>query len=156
MARSKVMKQRSLIRATLILALSLLLIGCEYLPFSQGELQGTVAAIPADWQGIADKDIIQFETEGDTPYSVNLWVVEIDDHLHVFAGDNVATWVDHILNRSALVRLAADGTIYELKASRITDAEYFERFARAWEAKYGNRPRNENVDETYLFKLSPR
>ena len=30
----------------------------------------------------------------------------------------------------------------------------FLKFAVTWEEKYGNRPRNENYSETYLFQLS--
>ena len=43
-----------------------------------------------------------------------------------------------------------------MEARRVLDAEIFEKFAIAWEAKYGNRPMNENYEETYLFALSKR
>jgi hypothetical protein len=105
--------------------------------------------------GVATDDIIQLETQGEAPYSVNLWTVLVDDDLHVFAGDNYANWVEHI-EGNALVRLQSDNLVYALKAERITDPAHFEQFAQAWEAKYGNRPRNESVQETYLFRLTKR
>jgi len=54
------------------------------------------------------------------------------------------------------VRLLSGGNLYELAGARVTDADEFEWFAQAWEAKYGNRPRNENVAETWLMRLRPR
>lgn len=139
----------------IVTGLSLMTACSEYLPISFGPLSGTVEPIPETWQAVADIDIIQFETVGDAPYSVNLWVVEIAGDLHVFAGDNLATWVTNIA-KNPMVRLGAEEQIYELKADRVTDPDVFEEFAQAWEAKYGNRPRNENVDETYLYRLTAR
>ena len=73
----------------------------------------------------------------------------------MFAGDNYTTWIENI-DANPDVRLGVAGKIYELTASRVTDPDVFEKFAQAWEAKYGNRPRNENVSETYLIRLVPR
>lgn len=134
----------------------LLYSGCaEYLPISSGALKGVVASIPQQWEGVADDKIVQFETQAGEAYSVNLWVVEVSGFLHVFAGDNRANWVEDI-EQNANVRLRAGNEIYELEAQRVSDADVFERFAQAWEAKYGSRPRNENVTETYLYRLQAR
>jgi hypothetical protein len=140
----------------LALLATLLLSACsEYIPTSFGALEGIKTATPAVWTQVATTEIIQLETTADTPYSVNLWTVEVNGDLLIFAGDNRTNWVENI-ERNADVRLRANGLIYELRAIRITNAATFEMFAKAWEAKYGNRPRNENVDETYLFKLTSR
>lgn len=127
----------------------------EYLPISGGALEGTVTAIPDTWGDAAKEEVIQLETAGEGPYSVNLWIAQVSGDLHVFAGDNRTAWVENI-ERNDKVRLKANGLVYELKATQITDEATFEKFAQTWDAKYGNRPRNENVDETYLFKLTPR
>jgi hypothetical protein len=127
----------------------------EYIPTSFGALEGINTATPAQWTQVATTEIIQLETNVDAPYSVNLWIVEVNGELLIFAGDNRTNWVENI-EQNADVRLRADGLIYELRATRITNATTFETFAKAWEAKYGNRPRNDNVDETYLFKLTSR
>lgn len=138
------------------LLLLVLLAGCEYLPFGQGPLEGQFVANPNDWTEVGKVEIIQLETNGaDGPYSVNLWIANIEGTLHVFAGDNLSDWVANIQS-DPNVRLGVKGSIYELMATRETSAEQFEKFAQEWKNKYGNRPRNENVDETYLYRLTPR
>ena len=82
-------------------------------------------------------------------------MIELQGTLAVFAGDNRSTWVENI-DENPEVRLRAGELIYELSATRVTDADTFELFAQAWQVKYGNRPNNELVDETYLFKLTAR
>ena len=141
---------------TLPLVLLLALSACaEYLPIAGGELKGTVSPLPAQWSELATTEIVQLESTGDAPYSVNLWIAEVGGALHVFAGDNLAEWVKNIAGNPD-VRLKIGEEIFELRAIRVTDARVFETFAQAWASKYGNRPRNENVDETYLFRLAPR
>ena len=132
-------------------------VGCsEALPIASGALEGRVTAIPSAWGPVAQDEIIQLETNGpDGPYSVNLWTVEIDGDLHVFAGDNYATWVEHIESVDA-VRLQSEAAGFELRAERIRTSQHCERFAEAWEQTYGRRPMNESVEETYLFRLTAR
>ncbi len=132
-----------------VLALS----ACGYFP--SGELEGTPAALPADWSAVAAADVIRFETQPAEPYSVELWVIAVDDVLYVHAGDNRTNWVEHI-EADANVRLLHDGSIYELRAERVTDQAEFEVFAVVYDEKYGWRPRNENIDEIYLYRLLPR
>jgi len=144
------------LRLGVLLPSLIVLSGCtDWLPFSSGALEGEVVANPADWTAVGEPSIIQFETQGEAAYSVNLWVIGEGDKLYVFAGDNRSTWVEHI-ESNPNVRLLSGGNLYELKATRVTDADEFEWFAQAWEAKYGNRPRNENVAETWLMRLSSR
>ena len=127
----------------------------EYLPIAGGQLKGTVSPLPEHWSELATTEIIQMESIGDAPYSVNLWMVEVDGAPHIFAGDNRAAWVENIA-ANPNVRLKINEEIFELRAKRVTDAAVFEIYAQAWKLKYGNRPRNERVDETYLFRLTPR
>ncbi|HBW84651.1 MAG TPA: hypothetical protein DEF79_11495 [Gammaproteobacteria bacterium] len=144
---------RKLITAVLI---GLLASGCaEYLPISSGALEGRVLPLPPSLDRITQDKIIQLETSASDPYSVNLWVVEVVDYLHVFAGDNKATWVEHI-EQNPNVRLRSGDEIFELEAVRVNDPEIFALFSEAWEAKYGNRPQNESVAQTYLYRLRPR
>jgi hypothetical protein len=136
--------------------LSLLVTGCaEYLPISSGALEGTVLPLPRSLDSITQKKIIQLETRTSEAYSVNLWVVEVSGYLHVFAGDNKATWVEN-MEQNSNVRLRSGDEIFELEAVRVNDPEIFEFFAQAWQAKYGNRPQNESVEQTYLYRLRPR
>ena len=146
---------KSVLKNLIIVLSAVILVGCEYLPISGGQLKGTVAPLPDDLSGIAAVDIIQLESNPAEPYSVNLWIVEVDGGLHVFAGDNRSAWVENIAADPS-VRLGVNGSLYEMTATRITSAEVMERFAAEWDAKYGNRPRNENIEETYLYRLSAR
>ena len=139
---------------TLALALVLGLAACsaDFLPFSMGALEGTETAAPDDWAAVGATEIIQFETNPAEPYSVNLWVVTANDLLYVFAGDSKATWVENI-EADPAVRLGANGSIYRLTAGQVNGKDEFAMFEELWKSKYGNYPRNRNVDETYLFRL---
>ena len=85
----------------------------------------------------------------------NLWIIGMGDVAYVHAGTNRATWVEHI-EVDPNVRLKVGNNIYELKAVRVETQEEFDALSDVYEVKYGNRPRNENVDEAYLFKLVKR
>ena len=143
-------------RLTATILSGLLLAGCaEYLPLASSTLKGRVSPLPLSLDRIIQDKIIQLETGASEAYSVNLWVVEVEGYLHVFAGDNKAKWVEN-MDQNSSVRLRSGDEVFELEAARVSDPEVFELFAKAWEAKYGNRPRNESVEETYLYRLSPR
>jgi hypothetical protein len=144
-----------MMRALPLILLLALLACSEYLPIAGGQLEGTVSPLPEHWSELATTEIIQMESTGDAPYSVNLWMVEVDGAPHIFAGDNRAAWVENIA-ANPNDRLKINEEIFELRAIRVTDAAVFEIYAQAWKLKYGNRPRNERVDETYLFRLTPR
>ncbi len=135
----------------------LLLWGCsgDYLPMAGGELKGQVTPAPDSWTETAADKIVQLETQPADPYSVNLWVLGQGATLNIFAGDSRTNWVEHIAE-DPNVRLQIGERIYQLTAERVTDAAEFKIFADGWEAKYGNRPRNESVAETYLYRLVPR
>ena len=59
------------------------------------------------------------------------------------------------MEQNSSVRLRSGDEVFELEAVGVNDSKAFESFAKAWEAKYGNLPRNENVEETYLYRLLP-
>jgi len=130
--------------------------GCsEYIPFSGGQLSGNLTPPPLEWSSLAQSDIIQLETELDTPYSVKLWIIGIGPVAYVHAGANRAKWVSHI-DENPNVRLLVGKALYELKAQRVEAQEEFDNFSDAYEQKYGNRPSNENVQEAYLYRLVKR
>ena len=74
---------------------------------------------------------------------------------YIHAGANLATWVEHI-EADPRVKILSQSKLYELKAERVNSQEEFNRLAEVYEAKYGNRPRNENIDEIYLYRLVAR
>ena len=120
-----------------------------------GALAGTTTAAPADWSFTDAVSTIQLETRPADPYSVNIWVIALGPNLYVHAGANRAEWVEH-MEADPNVRLRVGDAIYELSATRVTEQAELDRFADAYEKKYDRRPRNENVAEVYLYRLSAR
>lgn len=120
-----------------------------------GALEGEPAAVPASWAFTDAVETVQLETRPADPYSVNIWVIAMDPSLYVHAGANRSAWVEHI-EADPKVRLRVDDSIYELAAVRVQAQDEFDRFSDAYEKKYGRRPRNGNVGEAYLFRLTAR
>lgn len=145
-------------RAALLVALvALASAGCggPFLVLPGGALEGPVAPAPDDWSVAREVKTVQLETRPDDPYSVNIWAVGLGPAIYVHAGANRATWVEH-MEADPRVRLRVDGPVYELRAERVESQDEFDRFAEAYDAKYGSRPRNEDVSEVWLFRLGPR
>jgi len=134
-----------------------LVVGCNgpFLLLPGGELEGPTAATPEEWSFSDEVKTIQVETRPEDPYSINIWGVGVGDQLYLHAGANRTSWVEN-LEVDPNVRVAIDGTLYELSASRVEEAEEFARFADAYEAKYGLRPRNENISEIYVYRMGAR
>jgi hypothetical protein len=148
-------KRRLLVGATVLLAISVA--GCRdpFLLLPGGALDGPTVAPPGSWAFTDAIDTVQLETLPADPYSVNIWAVGLGDAVYVHAGASRSTWVEN-METDPDVRLRVDGSIYELAALRVEDQAEFDRFADAYERKYGRRPRNETVGEVYLFRLEPR
>lgn len=146
----------ALARSPVLLAF-LALAGCSgpFVLLPGGALEGQPAATPDSWAFTQDISTIQLETNPTEPYSVNIWVIAIDPNLYVHAGDNRAQWIEN-MEADAEVRLQAEGSVYELTAARVEGQNEFDRFADAYEKKYGRRPSNENASEAYLFRLAAR
>lgn len=140
---------------TLTAGLLAFISGCNYLPFSSGELTGTLTPAPADWTEVAAPKVIRLETNPVDPYSVKLWIIGSDDKLYVHAGANRATWVEHI-EVDPRVRVLIGDALFELTAERVTTQEEFDAFSELYKTKYGNRPRNGDVVEAYLYNLVAR
>ncbi|MEN8160487.1 MAG: hypothetical protein ABFS41_10490 [Myxococcota bacterium] len=133
------------------------LVGCNgpLVLLPGGALEGETAPAPADWSFAADVDTVQLETLPSDPYSVNIWVIGLGEHLYVHAGANRSTWVEN-METDPNVRMQIADSIYELVATRVESQEEFDRFSEAYEEKYGNPPRNGSVVEAYLFRLARR
>lgn len=129
--------------------------GGPFVLFPGGALEGEVAAVPPDWAFTDAISTIQIETNPADPYSVNIWVTAAGEALYLHAGANRARWVEY-LEADPLLRIKVEDRIYELAATRVTDPGEFARFAERYETKYGNPPRNGNVEEVYLLRLEER
>ena len=130
------------------------LVGCgPTLVFPGGRLSGTSSPAPSDWDWTDEVSTIQLETRPEDPYSVNIWVVGRGDGLYVHAGSNRSTWVEN-MDADPSVRARIEGRIYDLVALRVREQEEFDAFANHYEEKYGVRPRNEDIREVYLYRLT--
>ena len=123
--------------------------------FPGGALDGTHVESPSDWVWTDEVSTVQLETRPEDPYSVNIWAIGTANRLYVHAGANRATWIEH-MEENPHVRILIEEKIYELTASRVEGQDEFDAFSNSYEEKYGTRPRNENVDEAYLFRLTAR
>lgn len=141
----------------ILLALSMLVLaGCNpLLIFPGGELDGTISTTPQNWSEAANIKTVQLETRPNDPYSVNIWAIGIGSILYVHAGENRATWVEH-MEGDPNVRIRIGEKLYALRATRTTDQSEFDAFSNAYEKKYDRRPRNENAKQAYLFRLEAK
>jgi len=138
-----------------LVSLLVLTTACDYLPTIGGKLVGEATPVPADWKVAASPSVIKLETNPSEPYSVKLWIVGMGPVAYNHAGANLTTWVEHI-EADPRVKILSEGKLYELKAERVTSQEEFDRMAEVYDAKYGNRPRNEDIEEIYLYRLVAR
>ena len=141
--------------ASLALISGLLACGEPTLIFPGGALDGEVATAPDNWAFVEDVSTIQLQTNPVDPYSVNIWAVGLDDKLYVHAGANRATWIEN-MDSNPNVRVRVEEKVYALSATRVDDPAEFATFADAYEAKYGSRPREEDVEVAHLYRLMPR
>ena len=139
----------------LLLVATVAACGGPFVLLPGGALEGQLTEPPADWSFTDAVSTVQLETRAADPYSVNIWVIALDEHLYVHAGASRSAWVEH-MEADPNVRLRVDDSIYELAASRVGSQDEFDRFSDAYEKKYGSRPRNESVAEAYLFRLGAR
>ena len=147
----------SLTPVILLLTLTTAVLGCSgpFVLLPGGELEGPTRPVPESWAFTDAVDTVQLETRPADPYSVNIWLTAADGDVYVHAGANRSRWVEH-LEVDPEVRVRVGESIYELVAARVREQVEFDRFAEAYEKKYGLRPRNENVAEVYLFRLARR
>lgn len=140
--------------AVLLFVTALSLVACgPTLLLPGGELDGEPAPAPTDWSFVRPISTIQLETRPADPYSVNVWAVGIGDALYVHAGTNRSAWIEN-MELDPRARVGIEGRLYDVKAARVTEAAEFSRFAERYAEKYGRRPRNENIDEIYLYRLT--
>ncbi|MBJ39459.1 MAG: hypothetical protein CMD83_13505 [Gammaproteobacteria bacterium] len=149
--------RRCLTTVNCVVLPTVLLLGCnaDFVPLPGGALTGRVALPLADWSAIGKHEVIRLETNPAEPYSVKLWIVERGAALYVHAGANRTAWVAH-MEADSNVKVLMGEALYELSADRVTRQDEFDAFANDYEAKYGTRPRNENVSEAYVYRLRPR
>ena len=59
-----------------------------------GALEGSTVATPDSWSSTDEVDTVQLESRPAVPYSVNIWVIALGEHLYVHAEASRSTWVE--------------------------------------------------------------
>jgi hypothetical protein len=123
---------------------------------SGGELDGEVAPPPSDWSSVGDYGTGQLETRPEDPYSVNIVYTVVNAGVYVNAGNTETNWVQNIAVNPD-VRLRIDGTLYELRAKRVTEASDLAAFGQAWTSQSSFRRDPTEIDgEVWVYRLVAR
>ena len=120
-----------------------------------GKLAGESRSTPSDWKGVAKSGTVQLETRPEDPYSVNISYRVLDGVLYINAGDTETEWVKNIaVNPDVVLRL--DGSLYSLRAQRVSDPAEIARFGKEWtgESMFLRDPAN--FDEVWVYRLTSR
>ena len=124
-------------------------------PFPGGALDGeTGSRSVEDWSFSDDHKNIQLETAPADPYSVTLWCVAHEGQLYIAAARGAeSTWAQNLLDDpSSKVRI--DGTLYERRAVRVTDADEISQALDMFIAKYDfDLPSEEERKGAILFRM---
>lgn len=135
----------------------LLLTGCSGGPLGPipgGPLDGPTAPVDGSWSHIDDAGIAEIETDPSDPYSVTIAYNVVGDHIYVNAGHTKKRWAANIVEEPN-VRLRIDGTIYELRGTRVEDRAELAHFGEAWTQGWFRRDPTQ-FEEVYVFRLEPR
>ena len=152
-------RRETSLRARTLLSSLVVALGCNGPLFllPGGALEGESSAAPSDWSFAGDYGTAQLETHPDRgePYSVNLAYTIMDGVLYVNAGGTETQWVKN-MKVNPLVRLAVDGSLYDLRAERVTDQEEIAAFSGAWLAQSTFRRDPLGYEEVWIYRLVAR
>ena len=95
------------------------------------------------------------ETRPEDPYSINFTYVQSDGRFHVYAGDTRTNWVKHI-ERSPLVSVRVQDSIYPARAIRVMSDEELSEFAVAWTNLSVFQRDPMSFEEVWLYRLEER
>lgn len=149
-------------RVVAILATSVALLACGPVgPFPGGRLSGEPASPPERWALPDELMTVQLETRPDDPYSINIWIASLDGRLYVpsslvFGPEDPRErrWVRNVLD-DPRVRLRIEGTLYGLRAVRVSDPDELTAARARLLARYGE-DEDEHARAGWIFRLDPR
>ena len=141
----------------LFLILSLMLLAsCEPMgPLPGGQLSGTVVSVPENWAAFGDVEIMQIETRSESPYSINIWAVDVGTSIYIASGSGAQTeWVEH-LQEDPGIRLRISDNLYELVVTKVTDTAELEEVHARYIEKYDYQT-DVAPDDAWVYRLDPR
>ena len=111
-------------------------------PFSGGRLSGEEGSWPTDWNTVADIPEIQLETRPTDPYSINVWLVVVDNEAYIASsllmGPEVPEerqWVRNIAT-DPRVRVRIEGMVYSARLETVADPAVKARVYDDFREKY--------------------
>ena len=139
------------------LLLILLAVACNgpLLVLPGGQLDGETEAAPVNWAFSGDYGTVQLESKPQDPYSVNIAFTVVDGRLYINAGDTETQWVKN-MTADPLVRLRLKGTIYDLRAARVTSDAEISEFAKAWTSQSMFRRDPTGLEVVWIYELVAR
>jgi len=140
---------------TILLLLSALSCNGPFALLPGGKLDGETLPIPANWTFAGDYGTVQLETRPEDPYSVNIAYTVMNGRLYINAGDTETQWVQH-MTANPLVRLRLEGSLYDLRADRVTDDAEIAEFGKAWTDQSIFRRDPAELDEVWVYRLVAR
>jgi len=125
-------------------------------PFPGGRLVAgaPVAAPVTDWSFAAAIGTLELEVSPDHPRSVTTWFVVVDGVLYVPSASAAKKTWPGLVEQDGRVRVRVDGKLYELQATRVSDAAIGKHLSEAVTAKYGIGD-GQPVEGAWAFALSP-
>ena len=93
---------------------------CGFIP--GGELGGQPTMAPATWTGNGEGFRCQIEMRPADPYSINANCYAVDGALYVYSYQGARKRWTRLVEADPEVRVAVDERIYDLRATRVTDA----------------------------------
>ncbi len=132
-------------------------LGCNgpFVLLPGGKLDGSPLPTPDNWTFAGDYGTVQLETHPEDPYSVNIAYTVMNGRLYINAGDTETQWVQH-MTANALVRLRLEGSLYDLRADRVTDDAEIAEFGKAWTDQSIFRRDPAELDEVWVYRLVAR
>ena len=107
------------------------------------------------WASLDESGQRQLETEPAQPYSVNVNYTIVDGNLYVNAGNTETKWAENI-TANPLIRLRIDGTLYDLRAERVTNAVEIVSFGKVWARQSMFLRDPAHFEEVWLYRMAPR
>lgn len=123
-----------------------------------GQLSGQLAeaeTVPADWSFAGEYGFFKLETRPSDPYSVNIAFTVVGGALYAYAGATETQWVKN-MEKNPLVIVGMDGTLYPLRATRVTHSNEIEKFGTAWTSQNSFHRDPKDSEEVWLYRLGRR
>ena len=142
-------------RMVMVLGL-VILTACEPTgPLPGGQLSGMVEPFPENWSSSSEMEVVQIETRPDSPYSINIWAVDVGRSIYIASGTGPKTdWVSHLEEEPA-IRLRLENKIYELIVVKVSDPEELDRVYARYVQKYDYQS-DVAPQDAWVYRLDPR